>query len=898
MAILIAILAVLLISARTIAETVIDYAWWGEIGQLPAWFSRLSYGILPLAIASVLVAVVVWIAFARGLKFGGGGLRHHPLLARLSPLLALLIGFSVASSTIDQWSVMRYLGHDGQGSSWQDPVFGQPLGFYLFTLPFYRVLQSFVLASSLAVIAVYWASARFSQLREAFEEMRHSNQIEISSLGLGRGFESMFLRGAGALFLLSLAVRMYLARYGLLESQHGFMVGVNWADENLRLPMLTAIALAAVLAAALLLVGRWKTAAAAVAVPLVLLIAVPNAVHALYVRPNEINIERPYIQRHIEATRSAFGLANRVSETEYSTNTASRIDVTKNRALLDNVRLWDWRAFHDTVTQIQALRPYYVFADTDVDRYLIDGQPRQVLLTPRELDIRQLPDARTRWINPHFIYTHGYGMVMAESNDLTADGLPRFIVHDAPPKIGTASLKLTRPEIYYGEVTHEPVIVRSAQREFSYPSGNDSVFTRYEGKGGFPVASFGMRLAAAIRDGDMNLMLTNLVTSESRMMIRRRVRDRVQEAAGFIDWEIDPYLVVTAEGRLVWMIDGYTTSDSHPYSQHVVWNQYERINYVRNSVKATVDAYDGSMHFYIADPSDPIIRAYHRLFPGLLEPLTAMPAELREHLRYPEQLFSTQAQIYRTYHMRDPQTFYNKEDLWDVAHRVQKSRRFELAPSFLLATLPGEEKPEFLLVLPFTPRGKDNLVGIMVARCDGENLGELRFLQLSKQDLIFGPMQIDARIDQDPEISKDLTLWNQQGSEVLRGQMVVLPIQNNVLYVEPIYLQSAQAKMPQLKKVVVAVGNELVYRNTYSEAIAAIAGLGTPAPSGRPVPADTRPGSTAAAATGATAAGPSPESERRLGEIRQRLRRYRDLWSQGKYAEAGKELETIESLAK
>lgn len=893
MAILIAILVALLISARTIAETVIDYAWWREIGQLPAWFSRLTYGIAPLAIASAVVAAVVWVAFARGLKFGGGGLRYHPSLARFSPLMALFVGFVVASSAIDQWTVMRYLGHDGDSSGWRDPAFGQPLGFYLFSLPFYRMLQTFVLVSSLAAIAVYWASARYSQLREAFEEMRHSNQIEIDSLGLARGLESKFLRGAGALLLLSLAVRTYLARYGLLEAQHGFMTGINWADENLRLPMLMAIAIAAVMSAVLLLAGRWKIAAAALILPVLIMVAVPNAVHALYVRPNEINIERPYIQRHIEATRSAYGLINRVSETEYSTNTASRIDVTKNRALLDNVRLWDWRAFHDTVTQIQALRPYYVFADSDVDRYVIDGQPRQVLLTPRELDIRQLPDARTRWINPHFIYTHGYGMVMAESNELTTDGLPRFIVHDAPPKIGTASLKLTRPEIYYGEVTHEPVIVRSAQREFSYPSGNDSVFSRYEGQGGFPVATFGMRLAAAIRDSDLNLMLTNLVTSESRMMIRRRVRDRVQEAAGFVDWDIDPYLVVTPEGRLVWMIDGYSVSDSHPYSQHVMWNQYERVNYIRNSVKATVDAYDGSMHFYIADPSDPIIRAYQRLFPGLLEPLTAMPAGLREHLRYPEQLFNVQAQIYRTYHMRDPQTFYNKEDLWDVAHRVQKSRRFELAPSFLLATLPGEDKPEFLLVLPFTPRGKDNLVGIMVARCDGDNLGELRFLQLSKQDLIFGPMQIDARIDQDPEISKDLTLWNQQGSEVLRGQMVVLPIQNNVLYVEPIYLQSAQAKMPQLKKVVVAVGNELVYRNTYSEAIAAVAGLG----GARPQAARQTQAAASPPAAG-VASGPEVEADRRLGEIRQRLRRYRDLWSQGKYGEAGKELEAIESIAK
>jgi uncharacterized membrane protein (UPF0182 family) len=890
-AILVAILGIILLSAKTIASTVIDYQWWKEVGQLQVWFSRLAYGVIPHMIAALVAAVVIWAAFARGLAFGGGKLRHHPLLAKWSPLLALLCGAIVTGVTIDEWAVMRYVGSDGAVSGWRDPVFDLPLGFYLFTLPFYKLLQSFVLVTSLVAIGVYWGSARFIQLQAALLEMRASGQMEITSLGLSGGLESRFLRFAGALSLLALAVRLYLARYGLLESEHGFMTGMNWADEHLRLPLLTAVSAASAVAAAALFGGRWKMAVVVIAIPVLLLVVVPNAVSTVYVRPNEINIERPYIQHHIEATRSAFGLSGRVSESEYATNTAARIDITKNRALLDNVRLWDWRAFHDTVTQIQALRPYYVFADTDVDRYTIGGQLRQVMLTPRELDIRQLPDARTRWINPHFIYTHGYGMLMAEANLITPDGLPRFIVHDAPPKIASSGIKLTRPEIYYGEVTHEPVVVRTAQTEFSYPSGNDSVFTRYDGKGGFPLSRFGIRLAAAIRDGDFNLLLTNLLTEDSRMMIHRKVLDRVNEVAGFLDWDRDPYLVVTDEGRLVWTLDGYTTSDSHPYSHFVRWYGYRYINYIRNSVKATVDAYDGTIHVYVADPDDPIIRAYQRLFPTLFEPLSAMPAALRQHLRYAEQLFSTQAQVYRTYHMRDPQAFYNKEDVWDVAKRVvQKDQGAELTPSFMVATLPGEEIPEFLLVLPFTPRGKDNLIGLMVARNDGDKLGELRFLQLSKQALIFGPMQVDARIDQDPEISKDLSLWNQQGSQVVRGQMVVLPIQNNVLYIESIYLQSAQARMPQLKKVVVAVGNDIVYRNTYEEAIAAIGGLGT----GPPPAKAAASGPVAEQATGAGQA----DGDRRLSEIRQRLRRYRELWSQGQYAAAGKELEAIEALAK
>ncbi len=889
------LLIALIAGARTIAETIIEYAWWKEIGQVPVWLSQMLYGAGPGAAATVLAAVVLWIAFARGLKFGGSGLRHLPFIARISPLAALAAGAFVAAIAVDRQDVIRYIGGGGMtdAAAWRDPVFGNPLSFYLFDLPFWRVLHRFVLASSVAAALVFWISARYAGIRRGIEEMRVRDTFDPRELGLDLGLESLFLRCAAALFLLSLAVNFFLSRYDLLFSDHRFMVGVDWTDEVLRLPLRWIAAAASVAAAAAIFSRRVKTAVAIVAVAAVAGEAVPMVVSAVYVRPNEINIERPYIARHIEATRSAYGLSTRVTETDFAAKPGTRINVAANKILLDNVRLWDWRPFHDTVTQIQALRPYYVFADTDVDRYTIGGQLRQVLLTPRELDIRQLPDARTRWINPHFIYTHGYGMVMAEANRITADGMPVFLVQDAPPKIHIPELKLTRPEIYYGEVTHEPVIVRTSQKEFSYPTGAESAFTRYEGKGGFPMGSFGMRLAAAIRDGDFNLMLTNLTTPDSRMMIHRKVMDRLETAADFLSWDEDPYLVLTDEGRLVWTADAYTTSDSHPYSQHFRMASGARINYMRNSVKATVDAYDGTVHLYVFDAGDPIVRAYQRLFPTLLEPAAAMPEGLRAHARYPEAFFQVQAEIYRTYHMRDPQAFYNKEDVWEVARKLQqRGSRAPLQPTYVVAVLPGETKPEFLLTLPFTPRGKDNLIGLMVARCDGPALGELRVLQLSKQDLIFGPMQIDARIDQDPEISKDLTLWNQQGSEVLRGQMLVLPMQETFVYVEPIYLQASQARMPQLKKVVVAVGNDLVYRNTYDEAIAAI-GSGGPA-AAVPAAAPGAPAGTPAVVD----VKPSAEGDRRVTEIRQRLRRYRELWSQGKYSEAGRELEAVEALAK
>ena len=887
-------LFLLLIGARTIASTVIDYHWWKEMGQTPVWWSQLAFSVLPKAAAAALAFLVFWVAHSRGVKFGGHSPHAIPLYGWLSSLVLLVLAVLISGASIQSWVVVRYFGSrnlPAESTAWHDSVFGHPLSFYLFDLPFYRVIHGYLLAVCLLAALVYWLAARVWQLREQVKQLEQVGELDLSVLRLEGGLESRFLRGAGFVFLLALAVRFFLGRYELLSKNHGFMVGVDYVDLKLGLPLQWVLIAACVAAGLALLARRWRWMLIVV-VALVLRAAIPPAVSAIYVRPNEIAIQRPYIERHIAATRAAFSLDRRAREVEYGATLADRIDPARYRPLLDNVRLWDWRAFHDTVAQIQALRPYYAFPDTDVDRYTIDGQLRQVLLSPRELDIRQLPDARTRWINPHFVYTHGYGMVMAEANRISTDGLPHLFVQDAPPQLRTKSLRLTRPEIYYGEITHEPVFVRTGQEEFSYPSGNESVFTRYDGTGGIPISSFALRLAAAVSQADANILLTSLITPESRMMIRRRVLERIGALAEFIHWDSDPYLVLSEEGRLVWTVDGFTTSDAHPYSQAVPLQNLGPVNYMRNAVKATVDAYSGATRIYIFDPSDPIIRAYQNLFPTLFHPAAAMPVDLRRHARYPEALFRVQAEIYRTYHMRDPQAFYNKEDVWDVARNIygQDSRPTQLTPTYVVATVPGEDTPEFLLLLPFTPRNKDNMIGLMVARCDGESLGELLFLQLSKQELIFGPMQIEARINQDQNISKDLTLWNQQGSQVLRGQILVLPAGKTFLYVEPIYIQASEARMPQLKKVVLAVGNDLVYRDTYDEAIQALTQLQPGSPLSMPPPA-------AVPAAGAPAAAAPPPADRRLDTIRQHLRRYRDLSSQGKWAEAGRELEAIERLA-
>jgi uncharacterized membrane protein (UPF0182 family) len=882
------VLVALLLGARTVASYALDIAWWKELGQFRTWLSMLTYSVAPVAAATLVAFFTLWIAHARALRFAGTRLSDHPIYARLSTLAALVLGYMIAASSIDTWTVIRFAGSRGlagPAAAWHDAVFAQPLSFYLFDLPFYDLLRGYVLALVILSILVYWVAARGWQLRHRFPDLVNAREMDASFFKLEGGLESRFLRGAGVALLLALAVKFYLGRYEMVYNQHGsFMVGIDWVDLKVGLPMQWLLILAALAAAVLVWMGRWMKAAF-MAIALVLAFAVPRIVSAVYVAPNEISLERPYIKTHIDATLSAYDLDTNVHEEEFPVKSDAIIDIAQNQATLENVRLWDWQAFHDTITQIQSLRPYYVFKDTDVDRYTIDGRYRQVLLSPRELDVNQLPNVHQSWINPEIIYTHGYGLVMAPVSQITPDGMPVLLIQDAPPRISTPSLKLTRPELYYGEVTHEPVFVNTAQEEFNYPSA-DEARSHYEGKGGFPISSFPMRLAAALVEGEPNILLTNYLTANSRMMIRRKVRDRLHELAGFLEWDTDPYLVITDAGRLVWIVDGYTTSDAHPYSRAVEAGDIGTVNYIRNAVKATVDAYDGETHLYIFAPGDPIIGSYQRLFPDLFLPASAMPADLHAHARYPETLFRVQAEIYRTYHMLDPQSFYNKEDLWDLARRVtgQTEGAEAVSPTYVVATLPGETKAEFLLLTPFTPRNKDNMIGLMVARCDGPNLGDMVVLLLSKQKLIYGPMQIDSRINSDGTISKDLTLWNQQGSKVIRSQTLVLPVGNTFLYVDPIYIQATEARMPQLKKIVLAVGDRLIYADTYDEALSQLS-------QGAQQLVAQAAAQPAAAQSAAPVAGPDP----RLARIREHLRRYRELAGSGKWAEAGKELEAIEA---
>src|ERR1700688_3262219 len=841
--IVLAVLAILAVwASSTAADFVIEYNWWKEIGQVNTWVGMLWYSIAPAAAGSLVAFFPLWVAHARGLHFAGILRRDHRLYSWLIPLGLAVVAIVFASSSIDYWTVMRFFGSRGLAApadAWKDQVFSRGLPFYLFDLPFYAEVLGFVFVLAILCALVFWATARGWQLAERFRYGALDNgpsrtlTIGPGSLLLTGASRAGFVRIITVILLLGFAVWIYLGNYELLLNSHAFMTGADYVDEKVTLPLRWLLIVVTLGALPLVWTRRYKQAVIIVAGFFVLQLALPLIVHAVYVRPNEISIERPYIERHIEATSIAFGLNRNAQELPFVPNAQATVDPVQDATLLDNVRLWDLRAYNATITQIQALRPYYTFPATDVDRYFPNGRIKQVLLSPREIDVNQLSaEGSQSWINPRFIYTHGFGAVVSEVNKITPDGLPVLLVENAPPEIKSPGFKLTRPEIYYGESTQDPVFVHTAREEFDYPSGDQNKYSTYQGTGGFPVHSLLLRTAAAISQGEPNIIFTGYLSGQSRMMIYRNVKERLAHLAGFLQWDPDPYLVVTDDGRLVWMVDGYTTSLSHPYSATLpVTGVEEGANYIRNAVKATVDAYTGKISLYVFDPADPIIQVYENLFPKLFQPASQMPPDLRRHARYPEVLFRTQAEAYRIFHMRDPQVFYNKEDIWEIAHSLlgQSAQPEPMQPTYVVATLPGEKEPEFLLVLPFTPRGKDNLIGWMAARCDGEQLGKLIFFQLSKQQLMYGPMQIESRIDQDQNISKDLTLWKQPGSHVLRGNIISLPVTNGFLYVESIYIQASEARMPQLKKVVLAIGDRLIYRDTFEQAFAELTGNSAPA---------------------------------------------------------------------
>jgi uncharacterized membrane protein (UPF0182 family) len=763
----------------------------------------------------------------------------EPLIRRALPPLLIFVSLVSGLRAGTSWQpLLAYRNRVPFGIT--DPLFGQDLAFFVFVLPFWTLAHQWaftlVLGTFALTLALY-ALQRSIVLTNRGPRLAQSARTHLLVLG--------------AVLLALKAIGFWLDRFELVFSARGIVFGATYTDIHASLPILGGLAVLALLCAAAFVAQIYQPglrlvagALAGFAVVWILGLGVyPGLLQRFRVTPNELVAERPFIEHNIRMTRQAYGLDHIVEQDFPVDDTLDARALDRNAATITNIRLWDHRPLLRTYAQLQEIRTYYKFLDVDNDRYLVDGEYRQLMLSPRELSYQHLPSRI--WINEHLTYTHGYGVVVGPVARISPEGLPEFYVKDIPPRSTASFVTVTRPEIYYGEISNAYVFVGTHSQELDYPSGDQNVYTTYAGEGGIPVSSWLRKLAFALRFGEVKILLSNDLTAGSRIMIYRQVDERIGRIAPFFRFDRDPYIVVTDDGRLMWLIDGYTTTDRYPYSDPVRGVG----NYVRNSVKVTVDAYHGAVRFYVADESDPIVRVYARAFPGLVRPLDEMPEDLRRHLRYPQDFFSIQARKYATYHMQDPQVFYNKEDLWALPRRVVDGQEFEMEPYYTIMRLPGERREEFILLSLFNPSRRDNMIAWLAARSDPPNYGRLLVYNFPKQKLVYGPRQIDARIDQDPVISQQLSLWNQRGSTVIRGSLLAIPIDRSLLYVQPLYLAaSEQGALPELRRVILAYANSIAMEPTLEQSLNRIfAGRvdGVPPPPRVPIPA-LAPGATGA----------------------------------------------------
>ncbi len=733
--------------------------------------------------------------------------------------VALVFAFFVGLSASTNWDVvLKYLNQVPFGI--KDPVFGLDVAFHMFSIPFYgAVLNIGFLAVVLTIVLaslVHWINGNIS-FRPGARTFAPHAKAHLSVL-----FGMFFI-------LLGLTFKLY--SYNLLLSNVGVVFGASYTDIHAKLPALTVLFFASLVVAALFLVNiyfkGWRLPAAGitfiVAVAILAYGIYPSIVQSYVVAPNEIEKETPYIKKAIKFTNHAYNL-DKIKEKPFPAK--QKLDsaaLNRNKRTIDNIRLWDWQPLDKTYNQIQSIRLYYDFSDVDIDRYPIDGSYRQVAISARELNTNNLPDNAKTWLNQHLVYTHGYGIVANKVNEFTTEGLPKLIVKDIPPKSEVASLKVTRPEIYFGEKTNNYVVVDTKTHEFDYPMGNENSYTKYKGKDGVPLGSLFTKVAFAWRFDSLQLLLSGSLTKNSRVLFYRNIVDRASTIAPFLEYDSDPYIVVD-NGRLYWIIDAYTTDSRYPYSQP--FNNETGQNYIRNSVKVVIDAYNGNTNFYVFDKGDPIIQTYEKAFPGMFKDSSELPPGLRKHIRYPEDLFKIQSKMFATFHMTDPQVFYNKEDLWTISSEKVGDQKSEIDPYYTIMKLPGESSEAYIMITPFTPNKKNNMIAWMAVKCDPQDYGQMLVYTFPKQKLIYGPMQIEARIDQTPDISQELTLWNQQGSHVIRGNLFVIPIEDSILYVQPLYLQAEQTELPELKRVIVSYGSKVVMRDNLSSALDSIFGEG------------------------------------------------------------------------
>src|ERR1700682_3809285 len=826
------------IRRRVAMYLLVDWLWFSSIGYPQVFWTTIGAEAVVFFAVGMVTAVILWlngwlaVRFARrqpgqsvaGITWQPTGNVPPPDLFALARdrlpgargiaggpgLLALLF----AAAEAGNWGTfLRFLYQVPYGAD--DPLYNKDIGFYLFSLPAYILIKNWMLLtlllSALFAATIYWVHGEIEY------DVQH------------RSMSPTVIAHGSALLGLFFAVKAWsygLDRYLLLYGDNGVVVGASYTDIHVGLPglwLLIGFSIIAALAAWANLSVRtyWLPAAAFILVAIgsfVLSGAAPELFRHFFVKPSELQLEKPYIERNIALTRQAYNLDQIAAKPFTAEQKLSHEVLEANKATIKNIRLWDWQPLSDTYAQLQEIRTYYKFHDLDVDRYWLDGSYQSVMLSARELRPSLLPPNAQTWVHRHLLLTHGNGAVMSPVTRKSTEGLPLFYLRDIPP-VADGGPKIHEPRIYYGEESDDYVIVKGSTPEVDYPKGKDNVYAVYDGVGGVPIGAMVWRGLFAYYFNDPNLLLSSYITTDSRIMIRRNIKEGVRTIAPFLRLDHDPYLVIS-DGRMFWMQDAYTVSSYFPYAQPA---QDLDLNYIRNSVKIIVDAYNGTVDFYLIDPGDVIAATYQRIFPGLFKPFTAMPPDLQKHIRYPEDLFLIQARLYQTYHMEAADFFYNREDLWQFPRQPGGDGISPMAPYYINMRLPGEPQAQFFLMLPMVPSRRDNMIAWLAARCDGPDYGKLIVYEFPKEKLVYGPFQIEARINQNTEISQQLTLWNQMGSRVIRGaNLLVIPIENSILYVSPLYLRAEHGHLPELKRVIAAYGEHVVMKETLAEALSAL----------------------------------------------------------------------------
>ena len=899
------ILFVLVMGFTRIIDFYTDLLWFESLGLESVIWRRITPQVALFFASAVITFVFYYINWRRAVKIGtdeyrlASGDSSAVLVPSVWPaLFAAVLSVLTGLGTLLNWPlVMQFLNSMPFGD--KDAIFGLDVGFYIFSLPFFKLLQSWF--SNMVLFTLAGSALLYLLCRALRNENGKITLVYRAKLHL------FFL---AALMIFVTGTGLWLSRYELLYSPTGIVFGIGYTDYHFRLTAITILAFAAMTSAVLLLVNffkpMWKLSLSLIAA---LIVAgflaqsvLPSIVQNYIVKPNEYELEKEFLGHHIKATRKAFGFDKVKVFGMTPKPEVTAAEMREDSETMQNIRLWDYGPLLRTYKQLQEIRTYYDFGDIDIDRYNINGKERQVMLSVRELDQTQL-QSRT-WVNTHLEFTHGYGVVMNPVNEMEEGGLPLFFMKDLPPK-SSVPIKIDKPQIYYGEKPTTYALVKTDVKEFDYPMGDANMRSTYDGSGGVEVGSLLRRLLFAIHFRDSEILFTGSIKKESKVLYNRNVKNAIRKIAPFLILDEDMYPVI-CNGRIVWLQDAYTASSRYPYSRplsegsaaQVGLMAYVGANYIRNSVKVAVDAYDGTMKFYITDTEDPIIKSWAKIFPKLFVPNDKIPEELKAHFRYPEEFFEVQSEMYRIYHMTDANTYYNREDVWMTTPSGQERR---IRPNYVTMQLMDEERPEFTLIAPFMPLGRNNLIGWMAGRCDTKHYGDLVVYQFPKQELVFGPSQIEALIDQNTVISSQLSLWSQRGSDVIRGDLLVIPIGKSLLYVQPLYLKAERGDLPELKRIILSTGGRVAWGETFDKALTELMGtqIDTGSKSGvkaqqpkKPEPSQMPQGASVQAEGSSGLAGLTKEARAHYDRAEEASRR-------GDWAKYGEELKKLgETLSK